>query len=86
MPERIDLLVSDVQSHSKSITELTSRMAAYEKLIAVREVEDKYTQQRLARIERIGWAILFAFLSVFIAASANFVVNGGLVVVKAAAK
>jgi hypothetical protein len=82
VPERIDLLVQDVQSHSKSISELTARMAGYEKLIAVREVEDKYLEQRLARIERIGWAILFAFISVFIAASANFIVSGGLSIAK----
>ena len=89
MPDRHDLLERDVQSHAKTITELTKRMVEYEKAMAVQEVEDEFLEKRLTAIEKsigrvynLGWWILAAFGGSFIALVANFVFRGGLYLVK----
>ena len=87
--ERLELVERDLQSHAKTITELTNRMVDYEKDQAVKEVEDEFLEKRIEANEkkldavyRLGWWTLTTFGAVFIAAAANFVARGGLNLVK----
>jgi hypothetical protein len=84
--DRNDLIERDLQSHAKTITELTMRMSDYEKDKAVREVKDEHLEERFERIEdrvqaiyRLGLWILAAFGGSFVALVANFVFRGGLI-------
>jgi hypothetical protein len=84
--DRNDLIERDLQSHAKTITELTMRMSDYEKDKAVREVKDEHLEERFERIEdrvqaiyKLGLWILAAFGGSFIALVANFVFRGGLI-------
>lgn len=84
--DRTDLIERDLQSHAKTITELTMRMSDYEKDKAVREVKDEYLDERFERLEdrvqaiyKLGIWILAAFGGSFIALVANFVFRGGLI-------
>jgi len=88
-PDRVDLLQNDVQSHARTITELTTRMVGYETKLAVNEVKDEFLEERLDRIEKsinrvhnLGWWLLAAFGGSFVALVANFVFKGGLYLAK----
>lgn len=80
--DRNDLMERDLQAHAKTITELTNRMAEYEKAKAVEEVKDAYLEVRLSRIEKIGWWILTTFGASFVALVANFLFKGGFYLAK----
>ena len=82
-----------MQSHAKSLSELTMAMSSFQKDRAVQEakeeLKDEYLEERLGRIEksiqavyRRGWWVLAAFGGSFIALVANFVFRGGLVIGK----
>jgi hypothetical protein len=84
--DRNDLIERDLQSHAKTIIELTMRMPDYEKDQAVREVKDEHLEERFERIEdrvqaiyKLGLWILAAFGGSFIALVANFVFRGVLI-------
>ncbi|WP_438752077.1 hypothetical protein [Pararhizobium sp. O133] len=80
--DRLSLVEKDSQSHARTLTALTERMAEYEKDAAVKEVKDEYLQERLTRIEKIGMWILTTFGATFIAVLANFVFKGGFFIAK----
>lgn len=87
MPERIDMLVNDVQAHSKTITELTKALIEVEKRDAVEIESKRHLNDRLERIEksiaaiyRLGWWILAAFGAAAISLVANFMFRGGFIV------
>ena len=87
MPERIDMLVNDVQAHAKSISELTKALIEVEKRDAVEVETKRYLNDRLERIEksiaaiyRLGWWILTAFGAAAVSLIANFMFRGGFIV------
>ena len=87
MPERIDMLVNDVQAHAKTLTELTKALMEVEKRDAVEVEAKKYMADRLDRIEtsikaiyKLGWWILAAFGGTFVATLSNFIFRGGFIV------
>ena len=86
-PDRLDLLVNDVQAHARSLTELTKALAELDKKEAVRDLRDEHLDERLAQIGgridgiyRLGWWILAAFGTSAIALVANFAFRGGFIV------
>ena len=87
MPERIDMIVSDLQSHAKSISEITKALIEVDKR-AIGDAKDKeHLDERLDRIEksiaaiyRLGWWILAAFGAAAISLVANFMFRGGFIV------
>jgi hypothetical protein len=87
MPERIDMLVNDVQAHAKTITELTKSLIEIDKRDAVEAESKKNLNERLDRIEKsisaiykLGLWVLAAFGAAAISLIANFMFNGGFVV------
>jgi hypothetical protein len=87
MPERIDMLVNDVQAHAKTLTELTKTLIEIEKRDAVEAESKRHLTERLDRIEksiaavyRMGWWVLAAFGAAAVSLVANFTFNGGFIV------
>lgn len=93
MPQdTLDLLRMDVSSHAKTLTaliedqrDMKNILSQMQTAVAVRVTEDRFLNERLDRIEKsidglqsIGKWILAAFATVFIAAMANFILEGGL--------
>jgi hypothetical protein len=86
-PDRLDLVERDVQSHARTITELTKALAEVDKKEAVRDLRDEHLDEHLesigARIDgiyRLGWWILAAFGTSAVGLMANFIFRGGFVV------
>lgn len=87
MPERIDMIVSDLQAHAKSLSELTTTIIDLKTKGAVEAETKRYLNERLERIEksiaaiyRLGWWILAAFGAAAISLVANFMFRGGFYV------
>lgn len=87
MPERIDMIVSDVQAHAKTLSEITISLIDLKTKNAVEVEAKRYLNERLERIEksiaaiyRLGWWVLAAFGAATISLVANFMFRGGFIV------
>jgi len=87
MPERIDLLVNDVQAHARTISEIVKSIAEINTRDAVDAETKKHLNERLDRIEksigavyRMGLWVLCAFGAAAISLIVNFIFRGGFIV------